>query len=130
MKVLAKTCSAIGCEKRLNSNNTTGLCMAHKSRATPVDIEPSPRKWAKPKRLKVAGDVLTRFKAVADGLGFNGAGMLEEFAQSWLDALHSKAESLPGPAIVKREQLRPAPVRLQAGRAADDRQAADAGAGA
>jgi hypothetical protein len=76
------------------------------------------------------GDAVARFKVVADALGFDGAGMLERFAQTWLDAISSawrrslSEASSPDP-TVKQRRSAPAPVRLHSA-TADARQAVKA----
>lgn len=130
-----KTCPH--CGKRLRADNKRGACSkCLRSGNRKGAVSPASKEAPRPPvaAVEVKGTAVSRFKIVAGALGFDGEGMLEEYAKTWLDGLRqawlgalSKAEAST-PAPVKQRAPAPVAVRLQAAR--DDRPAADAGGGA
>lgn len=88
-----KTCSRPGCGKKLNANNTKGVCNSGcRSAEAPPSMRaptatPSTRR---PVKRAAAGEALERFRAVAEALGMDPDAVLEEFAEAWLAELREK----------------------------------------
>lgn len=126
------------CAKKLRANCAGDTCWscrakARKPRGSRVAAGPPPAPPAL-KPVKVKGDAVSRFKTVAAALGFDGTGMLEEYAQAWLNVLRSKAESMASSATTGLATLSKPPltsVSLRPRRALDTGPAAiGEGAGA
>lgn len=79
-------CSREGCDKKLNSNNTTGHCGSGCR---------SPTAPAYQRAKDVVGlvaqaaddDVMVRFRKVAEAVGKDPDEMVREYAQAWMDGL-------------------------------------------
>lgn len=87
-----KTCSRPGCGKKLNANNTKGVCHSGcRSAEAPPSMRahdtPSTRR---PVKRASAGEALERFRAVSEALGMDPDAVLEEFAEAWLAELREK----------------------------------------
>lgn len=96
----AKTCSRLGCSKKLRSDNTKGVCSvmktcgANRSDAEPTAAadEEAPDKMAAPKarrtsspKAPAAAKTLERFRLLAEALDFDPDELLAEFAAGWLE---------------------------------------------
>lgn len=93
-------CSRPGCDKKLRSSNTKGVCATGcrsseappAARATGTRSESSPRSISPAKVTAEASSALERFRVVAEALGKDADAILSEFAQAWLDELAAKVE--------------------------------------
>lgn len=91
------TCSRPGCEKKLRSSNTKGVCAtgcrspeappATRAKGTRSASSPRTTTAAQPRDESIA---LDRFRLVAEALGKSPDAILSEFAQAWLDELAAK----------------------------------------
>lgn len=87
------TCSRSGCTKKLNANNTKGVCGSNcLSPEAPAGIRAIDRIRAAATTPPDAPErgALGRFRTVAVALGLEPDDILEEFAQEWLNALKAK----------------------------------------
>jgi hypothetical protein len=97
MSTDAKTCSRPGCEKKLRSTNTTGVCATG---CRSPEAPPSSRKVGthagtragSTTRPKAKAGAMECFRSVAEGLGYSADELLEEFASTWLAALREKVD--------------------------------------
>jgi hypothetical protein len=77
-------CSRAGCTKKLNRNNTTGMC------ATNCEADGAPQKSTA--SASSSASVMKRFRTVATALGKDPNAILEEAAQAWLDVVAKAVE--------------------------------------
>ncbi len=83
-----KFCKRPGCDKKLRSTNTTGVC-ATGCRST--EASPSERVVGT-RSVGAKDDVLRRFRLVARALGKDPEAILVEAAQTWLDTVAKAVE--------------------------------------
>jgi hypothetical protein len=84
------TCGRAGCDKKLRSNNTKGVCGSGclSSSAPPAVRAKEAGKASSgslPATSTATGDVLDRFDKVCAALGKDPQETLSELAQGWLD---------------------------------------------
>lgn len=79
---LQRSCGRPGCNKKLRSNNTTGVCATNcQSNDAPAGTR------AVGDSSGGRSDVMRRFKVVATALGKDPNAILEDAAATWLDAV-------------------------------------------